>query len=233
MKLYHRPDCPFCWKVRLVLRECGAEAHEIAVTLGQKHPDVVALNPEATVPVLVEGDMVLWDSAPIAEYLADRYPRAGLMAGSPAQRALIRQIHSYSDKSIGKILFPHIKRVRENKGQAVPDGGIPDGGWPETAAAWRAAQEILSQQLGDAEFFGPEFSLADCALLPRFALALVYGLPVYEGFDNLQKWFQRGRMRPSFAAVFPGVFPGIDEMIKSDGLRLSPFNKIVKSTKER
>jgi len=180
MKLYHRPDCPFCWKVRLVLRESDIAAQEVVVGLGQKHPDVVALNPNATVPVLVEGDMALWDSGPIAEYLAERFPQSGLMAGSPAERAKIRQIHSYSDNVIGKILFPHIKQVRENQGQAAA-GEVQQ----KTLAAWRAAQEILSGQLGDEDFFGPEFSLADCALLPRFTLAQIYGLPLDQDVHNL------------------------------------------------
>ncbi len=41
MKLYHRPDCPFCWKVRLFLQETGIEVQEFSVTLGKKHPAVV------------------------------------------------------------------------------------------------------------------------------------------------------------------------------------------------
>jgi len=228
MKLYHRPDCPFCWKVRLVLRESDITVQEVAVGLGQKHPDVVALNPNATVPVLVEGDMVLWDSGPVAEYLAERFPQSGLMAGSPAQRAKIRQIHSYSDNIIGKILFPHIKQVRENQGQTAA-GEVEQ----KTSTAWRSAQEILSEQLGDEDFFGPEFSLADCALLPRVTLAQIYGLPLSQDFHNLGQWYQRCLARSSFAAVFPAVFPGINEMIKLDSLRVSPFNKLVKSTELR
>jgi len=121
MKLYHRPDCPFCWKVRLFLQETGIEVQEFSVTLGKKHPDVVALNPNGTVPVLIDDDLVLWESAVIIEYLADGFSEISLMAGSPGIRAFIRQIHSYSDNRIGKALFPYIKQVRDSDSGKATD----------------------------------------------------------------------------------------------------------------
>ncbi|PCJ42317.1 MAG: glutathione S-transferase [Alphaproteobacteria bacterium] len=206
MKLYHRPDCPFCWKLRLFLREAGVEVSEISVKLGEKHPDVVALNPNGTVPVLIDGDLVLWESAVIIEYLADKFPETGLMTGTPEQRAKIRQIHSYSDHRLGKILFPYIKQVRDGKA---------DGDLKHTIdKAWQAELDMLTLQLGDQDYFGPDFSVADCALIPRFTLALVYGLTLGKGYGKLKNWFERCKRRSSFATVLPASFPGIDEMIK-------------------
>lgn len=215
MKLYHRPDCPFCWKVRLFLQEAGIEAQEFSVALGKKHPDVVALNPNGTVPVLIDGDLVLWESAVIIEYLADRFPQASLMAGSPATRALIRQLHSYSDNRVGKVLFPYIKEVRDSeKGKATAELE------QSTTKAWAIIQETLSIQLDDRIFFGSDYSVTECALIPRFTLALVYGLTLSDEFPNLKAWFKRCVKRPSFTAVLPESFPGIDEMINLQNLRI-------------
>lgn len=214
MKLYHRPDCPFCWKVRIFLQEAGVELQEFSVEFGKKHPDVVALNPNATVPVLVDGDLVLWESAVIIEYLADLFPHTSLMAGSPAERAKIRQIHSYSDNSVGKKLFPYIKQVRDSG-----NGKATDELCQSTTDSWIIIQKTLSDQLGDADFYGAGFSVAECALIPRFTLALAYGLTINNDFLNLKKWFQRCAKRPSFTATLPEAFPGIDEMIKLKNLQ--------------
>lgn len=209
MKLYHRPDCPFCWKVRIFLKEAGIIVEEIPLALGEKHPEVKRLNPNGTVPVLVDGELTLVESAVIMEYLADKFPQSHLMAGSPAQKARLRQLHSYSDTKVGKVLFPFIKQAREGGLDQVPDDLRES-----TVDAWFAIQKNLSVQLGEKEFFGPTFSGADCALIPRFTLALAYGLPLDEAFPNLKNWFNRCVARRSFAATLPGKFPGVDEMIK-------------------
>ena len=211
MKLYHRPDCPFCWKVRIFLQEADIEVAEVTVALGEKHPDIMALNPNGTVPVFRDGDLILWESAVIVEYLADKYPAAGLMAGSPLERAAIRQMHSYSDSKVGKILFPYIKHVREKGlasltkevGQATEDG-------------WRDIQKMLSEKLADKAFFGPNFSAADCALIPRVTLALTYGLTFDDDVQNVKNWYRKCVKRPSFSKTLPAVLPGIDEMIKPE-----------------
>lgn len=211
MKLYHRSDCPFCWKIRIFLQESGIEVQEISVERGKKHPDVLALNPNGMVPVLIYGDLVLWESSVIIEYLADGISQRSLMPGSPASRALIRQLHSYSDNRVGKVLFPFIKQVRDSEsGKAVAELHR------STTCAWAVIQKTLSVQLEDKDFFGTDFSVAECALIPRFTLALAYGLSLSDEFPNLKKWFRRCAERPSFAATLPGIFSGINEIIKSE-----------------
>jgi len=204
MKLYLRPDCPFCWKVRIFLYEIEVESQEIFVELGTKHPDVVDLNPNATVPVLVDGDVVLLESAMIIEYLVDKSPGSILKHGSPVERTNIRQIHSYSDNQMGKILFPYIKQVRENGVASVGDEFER-----ATSEAWTGCQRKLSVLLGEKDFFSADFSVAECALIPRFALAITYGLNIDDQFNNLQQWYLRCAKRASFIRAFPVSFPGI------------------------
>ncbi|MBL4802721.1 MAG: glutathione S-transferase family protein [Emcibacter sp.] len=211
MKLYHRPDCPFCWKVRIFLKEIDVDVEEVTIALGEKNPDIMALNPNGTVPVFMDGDLLLWESAVIIEYLADKYPAAALMSGSAIERADIRQIHGYSDSRVGKILFPYIKHVRE-KGLDFLGHDTRQA----TTEGWGEIQKILSERLGNKKFFGPNFSAADCALIPRVTLALAYGLTFGDDVVNLKKWYRECVKRPSFLATLPAVLPGIDEMIKPD-----------------
>jgi len=209
MKLYHRPDCPFCWKVRLFLQEENIKLEEVCVDLGETHPDVVALNPNGTVPVLVDGDVVLGESAVIIEYLADKFPGSSLMKGSPSQRAQIRQLHYDSDHKLGKIIFPYIKQIRESEQHKASDDLLK-----KTSEAWAREQKKLTRTLGEKAFFNKEFSVAECALIPRFALALAYGLTLNEDDQNLKQWFYRCVKRPSFLDTLPQALPAIDEMVK-------------------
>src|SRR5438552_16500410 len=109
-KLYSGPLSLFTGKVRVALDE-KALAHEIvSVPFGRamgyqpKHPDVLALNPKAQVPVLVDGDLALYDSTVILEYLEDRYPSPPLYPRDVAERARCRQAEAAADE----ILFPSV-----------------------------------------------------------------------------------------------------------------------------
>ncbi|MET0185427.1 MAG: glutathione S-transferase, partial [Achromobacter sp.] len=53
--------------------------------------EFLALNPNAMVPVIRDGDFVLWESNAICRYLAGKRPRHGLLPEDPAQRALVDQ----------------------------------------------------------------------------------------------------------------------------------------------
>ena len=205
MMLYQRPDCPFCWKVRLFVFESQLNLKETAVELNKKHPDVMSLNPNATVPVLLDGELVIYESAEIMEYLMDKFPKIRLMDGSPRERAKIRQLQNYSDTKLGRILFPYIKQKRDST-----DLVVSDELQQSTKKAWADAQLILSEQLGDSNYFTKDFSIAECALLPRFCLAITHGFAIDERFQNLINWYARCAERASFGKALPKYFPGIN-----------------------
>ena len=72
--LYLTTRSPFARKVQIVLAEKSLDCSLIAVDLQNKSPEFLALGPVAKVPVLVDGDLVVYDSTVICEYLEDRYP---------------------------------------------------------------------------------------------------------------------------------------------------------------
>lgn len=94
--LYHGNFNYSSWSMRawLALRLSGAEFETVVFHLGQ--PDVreriVRHSPSGLVPALRHGELVIWDSLAIAEYLAERFPRAGLWPEDGAQRALARSV---------------------------------------------------------------------------------------------------------------------------------------------
>ena len=69
----------------MMLREIGVQFELRLVDRGQnaqQSPEYLKLNPSGRIPVLVDGDHVLFETAAIALYLADRFPEAGLLLRS-------------------------------------------------------------------------------------------------------------------------------------------------------
>lgn len=83
------------WSLRpwLVLKRLGVPFTETLVALRQAEATAAALaqsSPSALAPALKDGDLVIWDSLAICEYLAEKYPDAGLWPADAALRALGR-----------------------------------------------------------------------------------------------------------------------------------------------
>ena len=72
------------------LNELGADFQFVSVNLiagEHRRPEFLALNPAGKVPVLVDGDLVIPESAAIVLYLAEKYPEKGLMPAGLKERA--------------------------------------------------------------------------------------------------------------------------------------------------
>lgn len=81
------------WSLRgwLAVKLTGAPFREVLVQLtGKYNPDNLAFSPTALVPALHDGDVHVWDTVAIAEYLAERH--AGMWPADPVARAWARSI---------------------------------------------------------------------------------------------------------------------------------------------
>jgi glutathione S-transferase len=84
------------WSMRpwLALKRTGAPFTETVVELrqqdGRSEAAIAKHSPSGQVPVLKDGDLVIWDSLAICEHLAERFPEAALWPADPARRALGR-----------------------------------------------------------------------------------------------------------------------------------------------
>lgn len=84
------------WSLRswLALKQTGAAFAEVLIPLDQSdsRERLRSHSPSGRVPVLRHGDLVVWESIAIAEYLAERFPGARLWPASPAARAVARAV---------------------------------------------------------------------------------------------------------------------------------------------
>jgi glutathione S-transferase len=82
------------WSMRpwLVARRAGLEVEDLVVALRtlETSKALAAYSPSAQCPVLIDGDLKVWDSLAICEYLADKHPEKALWPADPAARAVAR-----------------------------------------------------------------------------------------------------------------------------------------------
>jgi glutathione S-transferase len=84
------------WSLRgwLMMKQAGVAFDEVVIPLDTPATkDAIARHsPSGRLPCLKHGDVVVWDSLAIAEYLAELFPAAGLWPADPAARAVARGV---------------------------------------------------------------------------------------------------------------------------------------------
>ena len=201
MKLYTTGLSPNALRARAVILELGLPVELEEVNLRDAAAKVAALlpyNPNTKVPVLVDGDFVLWESRAIIAYLADGTP---LYPADRKRRAIVDQWMYWGAIHLG----PALQRISfERFMKPRFDMGTPD----EAAMAPQlkeAAQflPVLDGALAAGDWIAGELSIADFAI----ATTLIYREPA--GIDcsalpNLLAWMNRIEARPSWQkAVAP------------------------------
>ena len=124
-------------------------------------PEFLALNPNAMVPVIVDGDAVLWESNTICRYLAGKHGRDDLLPRDPLARARVEQWMDWQGGDLNnswRHAFLGLVRhsAAHQDAQAIA----------ASAAAWNRHMGILERQLQQAGDYatGSAFTLADIGL---------------------------------------------------------------------
>lgn len=215
MKLYSGPLSMFGAKAEIAAHEKGIDFELVMVpfemtTLYQpKHPEVARINPKRQVPVLVDGDLEIFDSTQIFEYFETIRPEPALWPAEPTARARARLLEHKSDE----VYFPPIVRLMGL--QNAPD----DPAAVEARLAATAFYDEMERTLGTQEWLAGAYSYADIA----FYMAQLFGArmtaPMDERHPRLLAW--RGRMsaRPTVAKVAGAM----GRYLVSQGRKLPPF----------
>lgn len=173
--------------VRKVLWSCAEMRLDVeqedwgAGDLDLRRPDFLVLNPHGLIPVLVDGDVVLWESNTICRYLATRERREDLLPTRPADRARVEQWMDWQGAGLNFAwVYAFLALVRKAPGYDDPEAIA------RSIAAWNRQMTILDAQLAatGAYVTGPTFTLAD----------IVIGLAAY-------RWTMTPIERPSLPAV--------------------------------
>ena len=147
-------------------------------------------------PVLVDGDFVLWESNTICRYLAGREGRSDLLPAAPAARARVEQWMDWQATELNNASrYAFLSIARKSPAHQDADAVAA------SIAAWNRHMQIFERQLEKTGAFavGPEFTLADIVLgvaTHRWARTPIErpSLPA------VQSYYERLGERPGFVA---------------------------------
>jgi glutathione S-transferase len=206
--LYYGSGSPYAWRVQLALEHKALpyERKVLSFSAGDtKAASFRALNPRGRVPVLVDGEYVLYESSAIVEYLDEAYPGRGapLFPGAARDRALVRrlicEVDNYFDKAIDPIAEEAFERKPETR----------DPARQAEAEARVAAEYALFDAVLRGPFLAGPLTAADFALYPLVAYLdrCQLRLPGFVAANlltpELAAWKARIETLPYFAKTIP------------------------------
>jgi len=185
MTLYSGTTDPFSQRCRNVLYEKGMDFQIIDVDMYNKPEDLAVMNPYNQVPVLVERDLILYESNIINEYIDDRFPHPQLMPADPVMRARARLFLFRFEKE----LFSHIESIEKGSQKLAEKGRMVIRDNLAQIAPVFAKQKYM---LGD------EFSMLDVAIAPLLWRLDYYDIQLPKQCAPVQKYAERLFSRPAF-----------------------------------
>ena len=196
MTLYSGTTDPFSQRCRIVLHEKGMDFQIIDVDVDHKPEDLAVINPYNRTPVLVERDLVLYESNIINEYIDERFPHPQLMPADPVARARARLFLYQVEKDI----FAHVEplekgteRQREKARAHVSD----------------ALSQIAPMFVKQKYWFGDEFSMLDVAISPLMWRLDHYGIHLPKQAAPLMKYAERLFSRPAYIEALTSAERGM------------------------
>lgn len=205
MHFYWGSGSPFAWRVHLCLEEKGLayESHLLSFSKGEhRTAEHVARHPHGKVPALEDGDLVLYESSAIVEYLEDRYPSPALVPFDPAGRARVR-IEELECTTYGGAAMLALARLKffvppERRDEAAVAATADDVGGQLRRLEARAAAR------GGPFVMGTSLTRADLTWLPFIELAGRAGASLDPAATPwLAAWRDRLRARPSYERTYP------------------------------
>ncbi|UUP16267.1 glutathione S-transferase family protein [Nitratireductor thuwali] len=222
MRLYSGPLSLFSRKVEIALCEKDIDFERVEVAFTQdegyrpKHPAVAAANPKGQVPVLVDGDLTIFDSTVILEYLEDAYPAPPLYPADPRGKARCRLVELDADE----ILFADVRRLLYRTEPPLADAGHQKARQEEGQRGEKgilAHYRRLEEQLGTRDYFCGVFTVADIGMFMTIHYAVRTNGPPLDAFPALAAWYRRIATRPSVARV-------VEEIAEADRRLSSPLS---------
>lgn len=210
MHLYELPLSLYSVKVRLALALKGLDIERREPPGGYRSDAYRAIVPSATIPALIDGDLVLPESDAIVAYLDECFPERLAIPGTPKERARARMLTRLIDLRLEakiRLLFPQVAPA--NRNEEIVDSVL---------YAANQAAELIEDMLDPSGPFaaGPTPSLADCALLATFswhdAIWPALGEPVQHG-PRTERALAAGKAEPRLGPVIAAYAPLVEDWV--------------------
>jgi RNA polymerase-associated protein len=189
MVLHSGTTCPFSHRCRFVLYEKGMDYEINDLDLYNKPDEINVMNPYGQVPILVERDLILYESNIINEYIDERFPHPQLMPADPVMRARTRLFLFNFEKEI----FVHVA-VLEDRSQRADTKKLDQA----RAAIRDRLSQLAPLMIKNKYMLGEDFSMLDIAMAPLLWRLDHYGIELPKTAAPLQKYAERVFSRPAY-----------------------------------
>ncbi|MFI4889003.1 MAG: glutathione S-transferase family protein [Steroidobacterales bacterium] len=211
--LYWGSGSPFSWRVLLALEHKGLQYESRLLQFDkQEHqsPHMLKLNPRGRVPVLKDGDYVVFESVAVLYYLDVKYPQRPIFGTSPEEAGVIMRVicefQSYAEPALGKI----VSAILADRVAADIDA-LTDA----MHVVAREARTIEGRLSKEDWIVGASYSATDMVIFPWIQLlrrvlrrepAAELGarfLPMEKNYPALARWIQRIESVPGYERTYP------------------------------
>jgi glutathione S-transferase len=212
--LYWGSGSPFAWRVLLALefKRLPYASHVLQFSKQEhKSPQMLALNPRGRVPVLKDGDYVVFESLAILYYLDRKYPLPAIFGHTPEESGVIMRVISefqdFAEPEVTKILSAVFSK-------APPSLPAPD--LTEAMHVVASEARTIEGRLSKSNWIvGENFSAADMVIFPSIQLLLralnrpvaadlsSRFLPLETNYPALGRWIARVEALPGYERTYP------------------------------
>jgi glutathione S-transferase len=195
LRLFSGPLSMFGAKAQIAALEKGLNFELVMVPFETayepKHPEVLRVNPKRQVPILIHGELEIFDSTQIFEYFEDLQPDPPLWPTDIKVRAVARLLELKSDE----VYFPHIIRL-----MGLPADSLDPAAVSARAGAARYYEE-MNALLSGRDYLAGSYSFADIAFYMAQVFGARMGAPMTDATPALLNWRDRITARPAVRAV--------------------------------
>jgi glutathione S-transferase len=216
MKLYIGNKNYSSWSMRpwVMLKNAGIEFEEIKLRFdsfdkgSQFRTAIEKVSPVGKVPVLVDGDVTVWDTLAIAEYIAESFPAKQLWPQDKTQRARARSICAEMHSGFSSLRSACMMNIEASLPQF---GALALRDKPSVAADVRRIEAIWSELLsahGGPYLFGQHFTIADayyapvCMRFKTYALSSNSQINAYvetiRNAPGVKQWIEQALLEDDF-----------------------------------
>ncbi|XP_020817217.1 inactive glutathione S-transferase D3-like [Drosophila serrata] len=213
MDLYYAPYVSACRNVLMVAKALGLELNKTVISTRkgeQMKPEFIKINPQHTIPTLVDNGFTLWESRPIAIYLVEKYGKDdSLYPKDPQTQAVINQRLYFDHNNMYGSLAAYYFKIYVT-GQL---------GSEEDFKKVQDTFGFLNAFLEGQEYFaGDHLTLADIAILSNVTNFDVLGFDISK-YPNVAKWYANAKkVTPGWEENWEGALDlkrSFDEKMKS------------------
>jgi glutathione S-transferase len=206
MKLYTFPPSPNARKAAAVVAHLGLTDVEHALVRLHKgehrQPDYLAINPMGKVPALRDGDLTLWESNAICQYLADRAGETPFFPRDPKVRADIARWLFWEAGTWSPVIDVF---TNENVRKPMLGMGVADPAKLASAEErFRPLADLLNDRLAGRKFLlGDDVTLADFVVAGAATYMERGKIPVHD-YPNIKAWWDRLNALEAWSSTMPG-----------------------------